>query len=143
MNRRPRITEESVLTRWMGLEIARMNDAVVAGRKSLGALFAEETPGAVTRGGGEHRFDREILAGFAGRLPEEFRSSLNLPILFFLDLDVRDSCYLTEEAAVRALQLLGDLGEGRRLAGGRLWVSRAIAYAIAQRYPTLVQFVLA
>jgi len=142
MTRGPGITEESVLTRWMGLEIARINDGVVAGRRSLAVLLSEGTPAAVTRGGGEYRFDREVLSALAGRLPGEFRSSLKLPILFFLDMDVRDSCYLADEAAVRALQLLGDLGEGRRLTKGRLWVSRPIAYAIAQRYPTAVQFFL-
>lgn len=58
-------------------------------------------------------------------------------------MDVRDSCYLTDEIAVKALQALGDLGEGRRLTNGRLWVARAIAYAIARKYPTAIQFAMA
>jgi hypothetical protein len=44
---------------------------------------------------------------------------------------------------VQALRALGDLGEGRRLSGGRLWVARALAYAIARKYPTAVQFAMA
>jgi uncharacterized protein (UPF0216 family) len=143
MTRRPRITEESVLTRWMGMEVARINESVVSGRKTLASLFSEEIPKAVTKGGGEYHFDRETLSALAGRLPGDIRRSLRLPILFFFDVDVRDSCYLTDEIAVKALQVLGDLREGRKLTNGRLWVARAIAYAIARKYPTAVQFVLA
>ena len=139
---RRRITEESVLTRWMGMEIARINDSVVAGRKTLASLLADERPAARTKGGGEYSFNRGILASLGDWLPEGIRRTLKLPILFFFDVDVRDSCYLTDETAVQALQALGDLGEGRRLRDGRLWVARAIAYAIARKYPTAVQFVL-
>jgi len=143
MTHRPRITEESVLTRWMGMEIARINDSIVADRKSLADLLAAEEPVSVTRGGGEYRFSRETLATLAERLPEEIRNILRLPILFFFDVDVRDSVYLADRPAVEALRALGDLGVGRRATGGRLWVSRAIAYDIARKYPTAVQFAFA
>ncbi|HMA04590.1 MAG TPA: DUF61 family protein [Methanomicrobiales archaeon] len=143
MTRRPRITEESVLTRWMGMEAARINDSVVAERKTLASLLAEEKPAALTKGGARHPFDRDVLSALAAGLPEEIRKSVKIPLLFFVDVDVRDSCYLTDETAVRALKIHGDLGEGRRLTDGRLWIARAIAYAIARKYPTAVQFVLA
>jgi hypothetical protein len=71
------------------------------------------------------------------------RKALKILPLFFFNVDVRDSCYLTDETAVHALRALGDLGEGRRLAKGRLWVARAIAYAIARKYPTAIQFAMA
>jgi uncharacterized protein (UPF0216 family) len=142
MTHRPRITEESVLTRWMGMEIARINDSVVAVRRNLADLLAGENPRAVTRGSSEYHFSRETLSTLASQLPEEIRGSLKLPILFFFDLDIRDSCYLRDETAVEALRALGDLGEGRRVTGGRLWVSRAIAFAIARKYPTAVQFTM-
>jgi uncharacterized protein (UPF0216 family) len=143
MSRRPRITEESVLTRWMGMEARRINDSVVAERRSLASLASEEHPLAVTRGGSEHPFDREALSALAAGLPEGIRNELAIPILFFVDVEVGDSCYLTDETAVKALQAHEDLGEGRRLTGGRLWVARAIAFSIARKYPTVVQFVLA
>lgn len=143
MTHRPRITEESVLTRWMGMEIARINDSVVAGRKTLASLLAEEEPRARTKGGGDHHFSRETLASLGSRLNEDTRKALKLPVIFFFDLDVRDSCYLTDWIAVQALQALGDLGEGRRLAKDRLWVARTIAYAIARKYPTAIQFAMA
>ena len=56
MTHRPRITEESVLTRWMGMEIARINDGMVSGRKTLSSLLAEEDPMALTKAGGEYYF---------------------------------------------------------------------------------------
>ena len=143
MTRIPRITEESVLTRWMGMEVARINEGLVAERKTLASLLDEESPSAGTRGGGVHRFDREVLALLGGRLPEGIRTALRLPIVFFFDVDVRDSCYLADEAGVEALKSLGELGEGRKSSGGKLWVSRAIAFAIARRYPTVVQFAMA
>jgi uncharacterized protein (UPF0216 family) len=142
MTHRPRITEESVLTRWMGKEIARINDGVVRAPRSLAGLLAKEDPRAVTRGGGEYPFSRETLATLADRLPGVIRGALKLPILFFFGVDVRDSYYLTDTTAVEALQALGDLGEGGRLSGGRLWVARAIAFAIARKYPTAVQFAM-
>ncbi len=44
MTHPPRITDESVLVRWMGLEIAKMNEGVVTQRKSLAVLLAEKDP---------------------------------------------------------------------------------------------------
>jgi len=143
MTHRPRITEESVLTRWMGMEMRRINDGIVAGRRSLSDLLNATDPRAVTRGGGEYCFSRGTLSALASRLPEGLRAALKLPITFYFDMDIRDSCYLTDATAVEALRALGGLGEGRRATGGRLWVSRAIAYDIARRYPTAVQFTFA
>ena len=143
MTHRPRITEESVLTRWMGMEIARINESVVAGQKTLASLLSEENPIVRTKGGGDYNFSRETLASLGERLDKETLKALKLPIIFFFDTDVRDSCYLADETAVRALQALNDLGEGRRIAKGRLWVARAIAYAIARKYPTAIQFAMA
>ena len=90
MSHRPRITEESVLTRWMGMEVARVNDSVVAGRKALASLLAEESPTAQTKAGGEYPFSRETLATLGERLDEETRKALKLPIIFFFHMDVRD-----------------------------------------------------
>lgn len=143
MTYRPRITEETVLTRWMGMEIARINDSVVAGRKTLALLLTAENPRARTKGGGDYHFSREALAPLGAGLTEQTRNAPKLPIIFFFILDIRDSCYLIDETAVKALQDLGDLGFGRRLTNGRLWVARAIAYAIARKYPTAIQFAMA
>jgi len=125
----------------MGIEIARINDSVVAGRRTLALLLAEENPTARTKGGGEYYFGRETLASLGERLRDEIRKALKLPIIFF-SIDIRDNFHLADVVAVQALQALGDLGEGRRLTNGGLWVARPIAYAIAQKYPTAIQFAM-
>ena len=61
MDRPPRITDESVLSRWMSLEMGRINQGIVEERKTLAELLQEETPAAVTTGGNEYRFRREVL----------------------------------------------------------------------------------
>ena len=132
-----------MLTRWIGMEIARINDSVVGGRKTLASLLAEENPRGRTRGGGEYHFNRETPASLGERLDEGTREALKIPVIFFFNVDVRDNCYLTDETAVQALQALGDLGEERRLTNGRLWLARAIAYAVARKYPTAIQFAMA
>ncbi len=124
------------------MEARRFTEGVVADRRNLASLLSEENPVGTTRGGGEHPFDREALSRLGDGLPGEVREALKIPILFFVDMDVRDSCYLTDEIALRALQVHGDLGGGRRLSGGRLWVARPIAFAISRKYPTAIQFVL-
>jgi hypothetical protein len=51
MSWRPRIDEESVFRRWMGIEAARLRQGLVEDRKRLSVLLAEEEPQAVTKGG--------------------------------------------------------------------------------------------
>ena len=58
MTHPPRITDESVLVRWMGLEIAKMNEGVVSHRKSLAVLLTEKDPVSVTKKGETYHFDR-------------------------------------------------------------------------------------
>jgi uncharacterized protein (UPF0216 family) len=139
---RPRPDDEGVLRRWMSIEMGKINDGIVAERKRLSTLLAEEKPSSVTRGGKAYAFDRAVIRGLGEALPDRIRDRLRLPILFFFVLDVRDSYYLNDETAVRALQLLGEIGEMREMHEGRLWVGRAIALAIMRRYPTAVQIAI-
>ena len=127
----------------MGMEIARIHDSVVGGRKTLASLLAEGSPQGRTKGGGEYHFSRETLATLGERTGRRETEGLKIPLLFFFNVDVRDSCYLTDETEVQAHQALGDLGEGRKLTDGRLWLARAIAYDIARKYPTAIQFAMA
>jgi len=56
MTHPPRITDESVLMRWMSMEIGRINEGVVKDRKSLSILLMEETPCAPTKKGNLYFF---------------------------------------------------------------------------------------
>ena len=142
MSIRPSISEEGVITRWMSLELGKINSTLVADRKRLVQLLREDNPSSVTKSGKEYLFDKEILRIFAEKLPGDVQERLRLPIFFYLDADVRDSALITEEAAVKALQVLGDLSTLREVRDGRLWVGRPIAYAILGKYPTAVQVVM-
>jgi uncharacterized protein (UPF0216 family) len=138
----PRPHDESVLRRWMSLEVKKINDGIVADRKILSLLLEEEEPSATTKGGEEYLFDREVLGMLAQRLPARLQRRLRLPILFFFVPDVRDSYYTADEYAVAALQELGEISGMRTLQKGRLWVAKPIAHAIMQAYPTAVQIAM-
>ena len=142
MSIRPSISEEGVITRWMSLELGKINSTLVAYRKRLVHLLMEDRPSSVTKSGKEYLFNKEILKIFAEKLPKEVQERLRLPIFFYFDADVMDSAFITEEAAVSALQVLGDLSTLRVVRDGRLWVGRPIAYAILGKYPTAVQIVI-
>ena len=142
MRDRPDITDESVMMKWMALEFGRMNKGIVTSRRTLAELLAEVAPTAATKGGGEHRFDRRVLAALGEKLPPEMHRRLRLPILFRQDMTVASGVYLTDEAAVTALQMLGELGPLYRMEKERLWISRPIAYAILLKYPTAVQMMI-
>ena len=142
MTIRPSISEEGVMSRWMSLELGRINSTLVADRKRLVDLLREDHPSSVTKSGKEYLFNKEILKIFAEKLPGEIKGRLRLPIFFYLDADMTGSALITDEAAVSALQELGDLSTLRVVRDGRLWVGRPIAYAILGKYPTAVQMVM-
>ncbi|KUG21136.1 MAG: DUF61 family protein [Methanomicrobiaceae archaeon] len=142
MRDRPSISDEAVLMKWMRLEMGRINEGIVGERKTLAELLAAEKPSARTKGGSEYLFDREVLRELGERLPAKMHPRLRLPVLFYLDTAITDSVFLADAAAVSALQILGELGKLRRMEKGKLWVSRPIAYAILQKYPTAVQIVM-
>jgi uncharacterized protein (UPF0216 family) len=142
MTHPPRITDESVLVRWMGPEIAKINEGVVSQRKSLAALLKEKDPVAVTKKGDTYHFDPSVITTLGKALPEDLQRQLKLPVLFYSSPDVPDSCMCPDETALTALQLLGEVSTLRTFEGGRFWVSRPIACAIMKKYPTVVQIIM-
>jgi len=138
----PRITDETVLARWMGLETARMNAGVVRDRKPLSLLLAEKDPSATAKNGERHSFDRAVIRMLGENLPEELHRQLKLPILFYCSLDVPDSCSCPDKPALATLRMLGDVGSLRTMQGSRFWISRSLVYGIMGKYPTAVQIVV-
>jgi uncharacterized protein (UPF0216 family) len=136
------LPDERVLTKWMALEMGRINDGVVAERRRLSDLLQEENPSAVTRKGKEYAFDQTMLRQLGQRLPEKFWSRLSLPVIFYFDSQVADSCLLTEPTALEAFQILHELSDLRTMTGGKLWVGRAIVYSLMTRYPTMIQIMM-
>jgi uncharacterized protein (UPF0216 family) len=142
MTHPPRITDESVLSRWMGMELRKMNEGTVRERKTLAALLCEECPSAETKKGDPYFFDRDVLEELEKTLPAPLRIRLRLPVLFFLTPDVPDSCSCSDETAFLALQELGEISTLRTLEKGKFWVARAIVYAMVRKYPTAFQVVM-
>lgn len=135
-------SDDSILMKWMRVEIGKINKEIVAERKPLSQLLKEEVPSSKTKGGEEHLFDKKMLDVLAEQLPAELHDKLRLPILFFLDNRVEDSSYLNDETAVKALQIMGELSTLRSFEKGKLWVGKSIAYSIMRKYPTVVQIVM-
>jgi len=126
----------------MALEMGRINDGVVAERKRLSDLIREEQPRSITRGGQEFALDKSTIYLLGERLPVSLHTLLKLPIIFYFDSTVQDSFLLTDEAALESLQRLGELSDMREITGGRLWVGRAIVYAIMRKYPGMIQIMV-
>ena len=143
VNSRPQLSDESVLKRWMALEMGKINDGVVARRRRLSELLSEDHPASVTRNGSEFAFDRGVIRTLGAELPPRLHPQLKLPVIFFFDSTVPDSCALTDEVALEAFQILGELSRFREFTGGKLWVGRAIVYAIMRKYPTAIQIMMA
>ena len=69
MTIRPSISEEGVLSRWMSLELGKINSTLVADRKRLVDLLREDHPSSVTKSGKEYLFNKEILKIFDREAP--------------------------------------------------------------------------
>lgn len=131
--------DEGALERWLRLEAQNLSSGLVTAPALLDRLLAARDPQAQTRGGEPHRFDLAALRVLAERLPPLTRSSLRLPILFYLDREARGSCFISDPPAQEALRACGvQAGEPR---DGRLWLGEPLARAFAARFPTLAQFV--
>ncbi|WP_370574644.1 DUF61 family protein [Methanomethylovorans sp.] len=140
-DRRP-LGDDSVLMRWMRTEINKINEGIVFDRKSLAQLLLEDKPTAKTKTGKDHFFDTATLRNLSEKLPKNLHDKLKLPILFFFDNQVPDSCYLNDSHALQALQALGEISRLRTMQQGKQWVGRSIAYSIMKKYPTAVQIVM-
>ncbi|WP_094227532.1 DUF61 family protein [Methanolobus psychrotolerans] len=135
-------SDDSILMRWMRLEIGKINDGIVSKRKSLAQLLTEEKPASWTKSGKEHVFDKDVLQSLSEKLPFDLHEKLKLPIIFFSDTQVPDSCYLNDPLALEAFQIVGELSMMRRMQQGKLWVARSIVYTIMKKYPTVVQIAM-
>ena len=58
----PPVSDESVLMRWMAVELGKINDGVVADRRRLSDLVRELPPASITRGGREYTLNKGIVA---------------------------------------------------------------------------------
>ena len=136
------LNEPRVMEKWISLEFRKLNQSLVKLQPTLFELLAMEHPVAETRDGGEYAFDKKALNDFARAVPEKFYRKLKLPIFFFKDTRVSDSCYIIDNIAAEVLMANGALNKLYRFREKKLWIGRPLAYEIGNKYPTLVQFVV-
>jgi hypothetical protein len=82
-----------------------------------------------------------IIAALGKGLPGELHTHLRLPMLF-LSPDVPDSCWWADATVFETLILLGEINRMQTMEERKFWVSQALAYVIARKYPTAVQLVM-
>ncbi|UCH88642.1 MAG: DUF61 family protein [Thermoplasmata archaeon] len=128
--------------KWINLEYRKLNQNLVARPPFLSDLLKMDRPAAQTRGGEEYVFDLRALKELAKRIPDHYHSNLRLPIFFYSSVNVADSCYLADETAVEVLKHTNDLNQLYRFREGKLWISKPLAFELANKYPTLIQFVM-
>lgn len=134
--------DERVLRKWISLEINKMNGGVVNARVPIMDLLGMERPVAVTRGGKDHRFDREVIKRIYSALSPDLCRNIRLPIVFYYSMDVSDSCMLSDPHAFIAFQEMGKFSRERKMEGGSVWVGRAIVFELVRTYPTAIQIMM-
>jgi uncharacterized protein (UPF0216 family) len=136
------LKETGSLEKWISLEFRKLNASLVRRQPTLFELLEMEHPKAETHDGEEYTFDKKTLKELSQALPEKFHGKLKLPIFFFNDTRVPDSCYIIDDIAAEALTAIGELNPLYRFRKKKLWIGKPIAYEIGNKYPTLTQFVL-
>jgi len=136
------LKDTGTMEKWISLEFRRINQSLVRYQRVLFELLEMDVPALETKEGKEYLFDKKTLTDFARAVPVNYHKKLKLPIFFFKDTKVIDSCYLIDEMAVEVLKVTGDLNQMYRFRDKKLWLGRPLAYEIANKYPTLTQFVV-
>jgi uncharacterized protein (UPF0216 family) len=128
------------MERWFALEMGSVRDSLVVTARPLGDLLLEDAPAVTTRGGTAHAFDKAALASLGLVLSPLERRRVRVPITFYVDHDLPEDAYVSDEPSLVALRALGELPESAQLRDGRGWLGHARARDIATRHPTLFQF---
>jgi len=136
------LNNERALKKWLKFEYQNMNKNLVTQQIAIADLLKMDTPKALTRTGEEYRFDAPTLKRFGKTVPQIYHQQLKLPIYFYRDLRVRDSCFITDEIAVKVLKHTNDLDNMYSFQDDRLWLSRPLAHDIVKKYPTMFQFIV-
>ena len=136
------LRNEHSLERWLKIEFHNLNKNQVRQQITIAELLKMDKPKTITREGLDYIFDFETLFNFSQVLPTKYHSKLKLPIYFYKDLRIKDSCFITDDTAVRALKNINALDPMYRPIKDKLWLSRPLAHEIANKYPTLFQFVI-
>lgn len=135
------LNREGSLKKWISIEYRKLNQNLVAHPLTLTELLKMDRPTALTKNDEEYLFDIDALKRLSGSLPDDVSKRLKLPMFFFKDARINDSCYIIDEVAVDALKRTNDINERYRFREKKLWISLPLAFDIQKKYLTLIQFV--
>ncbi len=136
------LNNERAFEKWLKFEYHNINKNLVIQKVSIADLLEMENPKVLTKEGEEYTFNIASLQKLGKAIPAYYHRQLKLPITFYKDLRVKDSCFITDDIAIKALQQSNDLDQLYRPKDDKVWLSRPLAHEIANKYPTLVQFVI-
>ena len=133
---------ERAFEKWLKSEYHNLNKDLVTKKASLADLLKMDEPHTLTRAGNEYQFDIDALKKLGAAIPKLYHRRLELPISFYRDTRVSDSCIIAEKIVAAALQASNDLDPLYNFSKDKLWLSRPLATEIYNKYPTLFQFVV-
>lgn len=119
--------------------LRKVNGGIVQERKPLEHLLAERIPSTVCRDRSEYRFDPFVLRELASLLPPEIRERTRLPLLFFVDLDDGERCFILGADTLAVIRGVGVLRGRHEVIDRRLYLDRSVADAFIARFPGLGQ----
>lgn len=123
--------------------LKKVNGGIALERKLLEHLLAERIPSTICRDRSEYRFDPFILRELAALLPPVLRQRTRLPLLFFVDLDDGERCFILSTDTLAVLLAVGLLQGQREVIDKRLYLERSVADAFIARFPGLGQVAVA
>lgn len=129
-------------SRWVGLELGRLNAGLVTEKKSLARLLEEPEPACRTRDGELHPFEPQALARFAAVLTEDEAAALRLP-LTLLVLGDSDEVRLTDELGAKALKTIEKFDRAFPFRDGRMSLPHSLAVDLVRRHGGVLQLAFA
>ncbi len=120
-------------------ELAVLNKNIILHRKNLKELLAEKNPSIAVKGQEDYVFDKAALKKAAAKYPEHKHDDVKLPVLFYIDTEVPNQCYIREELNADFFKKISGL-EGYKYKKGKMWLSKAVASDLMREYPTLFQY---
>lgn len=136
------LDHERSLEKWLKFEYHALNKNLVTQKVVFSELLKIDSPKAYTKAGDEYKFNLDSLNKFSKAVPLQYHRKLRLPIYFYRDLRVKDSCFLSDDLIVKVLKHTKDLDSMYKLQDDNIWLSLPLAHEIANNYPTLFQFVV-
>jgi uncharacterized protein (UPF0216 family) len=99
----------------------------------------EDAPACIAKDGSVYRFDRQVLSDFSDKLTDDEREQLRLPITLTFQMELSDSCYVTDRTASAVLSRLEDFGPAYKYRDGRMLMPASLGVSLVRKYGRMIQ----